>query len=150
MTSETRLALPRIAVDSGRAARLAIHGRSMLPMVREPMTVAVVPLRGRARVGDLLVFRSGDVYVAHRVVRRWAAGYVTSGDGQPEVLERVAAADVLGRVASIWSDPSPDAVRVDTALHRARGLLYARARLARLAVRRLAGRLARLHRPKGT
>jgi hypothetical protein len=94
----------------------------------------------------VLVFRAGEAYVAHRVVGYAGPICLTSGDAQPEVVERVAPADVLGLVAAVWSDGSPQAVRVDRAFHRWRGLLYARLRTARLAARRLAARLARARR----
>ncbi|MEA2666163.1 MAG: hypothetical protein QOI11_3107, partial [Candidatus Eremiobacteraeota bacterium] len=113
------------------------------PLLREPMTIDVRALRRRPRIGEVLVFRAGDAYVAHRVVGRAGAVCLTSGDAQPEVVERVAPADVLGLVEAVWSDGSPAAVRIDTAFHRWRGLLYARAGTARLAARRLAARLAR-------
>lgn len=143
LSAATRLAVARVAVEGGRGARLAIRGGSMLPLLREPMTIDVRALRRRARIGEVLVFRAGEAYVAHRVVGHAGAICLTSGDAQPEVVERVAPADVLGVVEAVWSDDSPAAVRVDTAVHRWRGLLYARARTARLAARRVIARLAR-------
>ncbi len=140
----TRLAVARLAVERGSCARLAIRGRSMLPMLREPMTIDVRALRRRARIGDVLVFRAGDAYIAHRVVGSAGETYLTSGDGQPDVVERVEPADVLGLVEAVWSDASPAALRVDSALHRLRGLLYAHLRTARLVARRIAGRARRL------
>ena len=102
-----------------------------------------------ARVGDVLVFRAADAYVAHRVLRRFDGSYVTSGDAFPEVVEHVDSGDVLGRVTAVLSDASPGAVRIDTPFHQLRGVLYARARPARLALRRAIARTKRLCRPKG-
>jgi hypothetical protein len=149
LTSSVRLALARVVVERGRQARLAIRGGSMLPLLREPMTIGVEALRHPARVGDVLVFRAGDVYVAHRVLRRCVGSYVTSGDAVPDVVEHVDSGDVLGRVTAVWSDASPGAPRIDTLFHQLRGALYARARPARLALRRVIGRAMRLCRPKG-
>lgn len=148
LTADVRLALARVAVESGRHAKLAIRGVSMLPLLREPMTIDVEPLRRPARVGDVLVFRAGDAYVAHRVLRRSGDRYVTSGDGCPEIVEHVDARDVLGRVNAVWSGPHPGGTRIDTPLHRLRGLLYARGRPARVAFRDAAGRALRLFRRK--
>jgi hypothetical protein len=144
LDAATRLAVARVAVEHGRLVRLAIRGRSMLPLLREPMTIEVRALRGAARTGDVLVFRAGDVYVAHRVIGRAGEVYFTCGDAQPDVVERVEPAELLGRVEAVWSDASPGAVRVDSAFHRLRGLLYAHVRTARLLARRLAGRVRRL------
>ncbi|MDB5042136.1 MAG: hypothetical protein JWN27_2862 [Candidatus Eremiobacteraeota bacterium] len=149
LASGVRLALARVVVERGRQAKLAIRGVSMLPMLREPMTIVVEALRCPARVGDVLVFRAGDAYVAHRVLRCSGASYVTSGDAFPEVVEHVDSGDVLGRVSAVLSDASPGAVRIDTPFHQLRGVLYARARPARLALRRAIARTKRLCRPKG-
>jgi hypothetical protein len=144
VVAAVRLALPRLVIERGRHAKLAIRGVSMLPLLREPMTIDVEALRQPARIGDVLVFRAGEVYVAHRVLRRCGDRYVTSGDANPEIVEHVDPADVLGRVAAVWSDARPGAVRIDSRFHRLCGLLYARARPARLAVRRVIGRARRL------
>jgi hypothetical protein len=144
LTAAVRLALARVVIERGRHVKLAIRGVSMLPLLREPMTVDVEALRQPARIGDVLVFRAGDVYVAHRVLRRSGERYVTSGDAYPEIVEHVDTSEVLGRVAAVWSDARPGAVRIDSPFHRLRGLLYARARPARLAVRRVIGRAQRL------
>ena len=148
LAAATRLAVARVAVERGRVAHLALRGRSMLPLLREPMMLEVRALRRPARIGDVLVFRAGDTYVAHRVVGRAGASYLTSGDAQPGVVERVAPADLLGRVEAVWSDPSRDAVRVDSPVHRLRGLLYARARIPRRIVWAVAARLRRFRRAK--
>jgi hypothetical protein len=144
LTADVRLALARVVVERGRNVKLAIRGVSMLPLLREPMTIDVEALRQPARIGDVLVFRAGDAYVAHRVLRRTGERYVTGGDAYPEIVEHVDRTDVLGRVAAVWSDARPGAVRIDSPLHRLRGLLYARSRPARLAIRRVIGRALRL------
>jgi Peptidase S24-like len=149
LASGVRLALARVVVERGRQAKLAIRGVSMLPLLREPMTIGVEALRRPARVGDVLVFRAGDAYVAHRVLRRSGGSYVTSGDAVPDVVEHVDSGDVLGRVTAVWSDAYPGAARIDTPFHHLRGVLYARARPARLVLRRVIGRALRLFRLKG-
>jgi hypothetical protein len=139
-----RLAVARVAIDAGRPARLAMRGTSMLPLLREPMALEVRALRKPARIGDVLVFTNGDRYVAHRVVARRRDGYVTSGDAQPEIVEHVPRAAILGRVEAVWTDDSGSARRVDDWQHRLRGYWYGRGRPVRLAlyaVLRLLGRL---------
>ena len=144
----TALAVARVVVESGRRARLALRGESMLPMFHEPMTIDVVALRRPARIGDILVFRVGDAYVAHRVIaRRMPNGYVTAGDGNSEQVEEVSAADVLGRVDAVWSDASSGADRIDTISRRLRGTLYARARHMRMIVRAAVRSIVKRRRP---
>jgi hypothetical protein len=145
-SQESLLTLPRIAIDRGLPVRLAIRGGSMLPLLRDSMAIEVEGLREPARVGEILVFRYGCAYVAHRVLRRLGDRYVTTGDAQPEVVELVDAPDVLGRVRAVWSDGSSSAARVDTLAHRLHGLLLVRARPVRLFIRTIAGRLDRARR----
>jgi len=141
------LGVARMVVEHGWCARLAVRGGSMRPLLREPMTLDVVALDGAPRLGDVLVFRLGDDYVAHRLVGRRGNAYVTSGDAHPENVEYVNPAEVLGRVRAVWSDATPTAQRVDTDLHRALGFLYARVRPFRLVVRRLIGAWKRPSQP---
>jgi hypothetical protein len=126
LSPQTVRAMARAAIESGRNARFALRGRSMLPLFSEPMVIEVAALNGRCRVGDVLVFAWGDNQVAHRVVGYAAENYLTCGDAQPLVTENVAVAQVVGRVESVWADASASARRVDGVLHRFCGLWYAR------------------------
>jgi hypothetical protein len=148
LAPQTVRVIARVATESGRRVRFAMRGRSMLPLLREPMILDVAPLAGRPSVGDVIVFAWGDVQAAHRVIGYDEGRYVASGDAQPEVREHVGPSAVLGRVESVWENDSPSARRVDTGLHRLRGQWFARAHpmrrqaararaLARSAVRRL-------------
>ena len=121
-----RAAVAQVVVESGRTARLALRGTSMLPLLRERMALEVRAVGRGARVGDVLVFAQGESYVAHRVVGRRGVDYLTCGDAQPEITEQVAPAAVLGRVVAVWSDLSGDARRVDDWRHRLRGQWYGR------------------------
>jgi hypothetical protein len=125
LSPDTVRVMARVAIESGRRVRFAIRGRSMSPLVREPMVLEVAPLQGRARIGDILVFAWGDNQVAHRVVGYAAENYVTCGDAQPGATEIVAPSLVVGRVHSIWKNGSAPARRVDGTCRRLCGLLYA-------------------------
>jgi hypothetical protein len=114
--------------------RMALHGRSMLPSIAEPMVLQIGPAT-RAGVGDVLVFRNGDMNVAHRIVAVEADGFRTAGDAQPHVVESVAPEQIVGRVVAIWSDASATARRVDDRAHRLRGWYYARFHAGRRAIR---------------
>jgi hypothetical protein len=134
LSPQTVRVIARVATDSGRRVRFAMRGHSMLPLLRDPMILEVAPLTRRSEVGDVIVFAWGEIQVAHRVIGYNEDRYLTSGDAQPLVTEKVAPADVLGQVDSVWEDASASARRVDTRIHRLRGFWFARAHpLRRLA-----------------
>lgn len=55
-------------------------GGSMEPLISSPGFVIYTPRR-RYTVGDVIVFRSQETYVVHRIVENGPAGYLTKGDG---------------------------------------------------------------------
>jgi hypothetical protein len=151
-----------IARRSGRA-RLTISGTSMEPLLRAGMVIDVEPLVEDPCIGDILVFLAQGALVAHRLVggelfahdsgiagarllRGNSASYRTAGDAFPEREEIVPAGKVIGRVVAVWAGPAPDAQRIDGALFRGRGRLYARTRHLRAAWGRLRRYAARLRR----
>lgn len=142
LSAQARLAVVRLALEGGRTARLAFRGTSMLPLFREPMTVDVEPLDARAPVGEILVFRLQDRYAAHRVIGYDGPYYLTSGDAQPEIVERIHPRSALGRIAQAWSDASARAVPVGGPRYWLAGRWYTHGRALRLPAREL-GRVVR-------
>lgn len=140
-SDETRAIALSMLLENGSRARFAMRGRSMLPLLREPM-VLEVERNAPVRFGDVLVFRGPEKTTAHRVIRRVPGAWITGGDAQAW-CERVPDADVLGRVVAVRRDRSPGAPRVDGLLWHARGRARALRHLAVLArgslVRRIAG-----------
>jgi hypothetical protein len=122
---QTLRAIARVATESGRRVRFEMRGRSMLPLLREPMLLEVAPLSRRSSVGDVLVFAWGDIQVAHRVIGYDGENYRTCGDACPLVTENVAPCKVLGRVEAVWQDGSPSTRRIDDGFHRLRGRCFA-------------------------
>lgn len=60
---------------------IPLHGRSMEPLVRcEKDLLDISPLNGTPRLFDIIVFRNGKRYCAHRVYRVGKNGVYTLGD----------------------------------------------------------------------
>lgn len=121
-----QLELARTVTESGGSVRLAMRGRSMLPLLHEPYVLHVSPLARPPRIGDIVVFRESGRHVVHRVVRLDDGRIRTSGDAQPDRFESVRPEDILGRVDSVWTGRAPQARRVDGPAFRLRGAYYAR------------------------
>jgi hypothetical protein len=117
--AKTQSEILRLAMK-GAPAPLAMKGASMLPDLREGMSIDVrerVPKRG-----DVVVFRSGGRLVAHRAIAVRDDEILCAGDAQPCYCERVARRDVLGVAAAVYDRSG---ARIDTPLFRMRGRLRA-------------------------
>lgn len=80
-----------------------VVGHSMEPMLRERVdTVAVVPTKERLKKYDVALFRDGEKYVLHRVVKVLPDSYVFCGDNCVTMEKGIADADILGRLDKVW------------------------------------------------
>jgi hypothetical protein len=116
-------------LQDGHAVRFQAPGSSMHPAIRDGEWMVVEPASlASVRRGDVLLYRSVRGLTAHRVVRVIAdegttEGFVFRGDNAGESEERVAQADVLGRVTGVeragsMSDPSAPRARFTVAARR--------------------------------
>ena len=73
-------------------------GISMLPLLRQGKDLFIVEKKGpeRCKSGDVLLFRRGDDYVLHRVIRVREKDYVLLGDNSVKPETGVTDEDVLG------------------------------------------------------
>jgi cytochrome c2 len=85
----------------GRAVILVAGGRSMAPSIRDGASVLLEPVRALPGVGDVVLLRSGDRLLLHRVVRRCAEGVVTRGDGAGGDDGLIAPEQVFGRAMAV-------------------------------------------------
>jgi hypothetical protein len=97
---EVALALLR----EGVAIRFRASGLSMEPSIRDGDVITVAPLEAAVRRGDVLLYRHGRRFTAHRAIGR-VRGDATllrvRGDAPGWEEERVAVADVLGRIVAV-------------------------------------------------
>ncbi|HSA34446.1 MAG TPA: S24/S26 family peptidase [bacterium] len=72
---------------------------SMLPSITPGELVHIAPVqRDRLMSGDVVVFRAGEVFVAHRLI--WKRGFVarTKGDNNPYCDRPISVFDIVGVV----------------------------------------------------
>ena len=91
-----RVGLSDILQAARRAGpwRLRVAGVSMLPRLLPDDVLDVRP-ESRVRLGDVVVFRSRGILIAHRVIGV-AGALLTAGDASRGQTEHVDRADVLG------------------------------------------------------
>jgi signal peptidase I len=85
--------------------RLAVAGRSMVPLMHEGDQVVVQLAPERVQVGDVVVVKGHQGLVVHRVVRKLGqmgrVTYLTKGDAGFGLDPPVAASDILGQVVEL-------------------------------------------------
>jgi len=122
------LEVVRLLAGSSAAPRVAMRGSSMMPLLHEPMVLALGPLRGDGCVGDIVVFERDGQLVAHRITRVRGGVIQTCGDAVPWSPEYPQASSIVGKVVAVMAHDGPDAVRIDMPSFWRRGLYTARLR----------------------
>ena len=80
-----------------------VVGHSMEPMLHERRdTVAVVPVTERLKKYDVALYRVGEKYVLHRVVKVLPDSYVFCGDNCVELEHGITDKDILGKLAEVY------------------------------------------------
>ena len=74
----------------------------MEPLLSERRdTVAVSPLSERAKKYDVVLYRRGDKYIFHRVVKVLPDSYVICGDNCIALEKGITDADIIGKMTSL-------------------------------------------------
>ena len=124
-------------------------GLSMMPMLRDRRdTVVITPVSGRLNKYDVALYRYGNKYLLHRVVKVLPDSYICCGDNciTPEI--GVTDADVIGILSEVWRGDK----KLD--LNSRRYKMYYKLRVAtfglRRFVRRMGGKILSVFRKKRT
>lgn len=79
-----------------------ISGYSMSPMLKDRRdTVVVSAFSGELKKYDVALYRAGEKYVLHRIVKVLENEYIACGDNCV-VLERVPKNTVIGKLTEVW------------------------------------------------
>ena len=94
-------------LSRGKRVRFRAPGRSMYPTIRENEAITVEPIKPRdVKVGDIILFRSGESVVAHRMIRiEKSRGntlrFILREDTLGTLDQPVEAGQILGKVVSV-------------------------------------------------
>ncbi len=93
----------RDALDAKGFAEFTVRGESMYPLLRPGMTIRVVRCAEKdLRVGDIIIFRSRDDLLAHRIVAKHGSSlWIAKGDNTFISDDPVAFEEILGRVIAV-------------------------------------------------
>jgi len=96
-------ALMQVRFQSGRFVTLSVRGWSMGHTLGPSRKIAVKPFSRPPRLGDVVLMRTRNGFIAHRIVRKISGGlfYVTKGDNCTASDGEAARDDILGLVIGI-------------------------------------------------
>lgn len=86
--------------DDPKPISIKGFAQSMMPAILPGEVIHIAPVgdRARLRIGDVVVFRYGDIFVAHRLVLTWRGRALTKGDNNPLCDPWIPLADIVGMV----------------------------------------------------
>jgi hypothetical protein len=114
----------RSALERGQRVRLTVNGGSMMPFIRDGDVVELEPIRSLPRRGDVvLVQRTEERYVLHRVLQRADDAFFLRGDAQEYWEGPFTRGNVLGKVVLSYRNGSPRVM--DSGPWRLAGLIWA-------------------------
>ena len=94
--------IEKVLSDEGMYVSCVV-GHSMEPMLYERRdTVAVVPVTERLKKYDIALYRAGEKYVLHRVIKVLPDSYVFCGDNCVELERGITDKDILGKLTEVW------------------------------------------------
>ena len=109
-----RAALQARAI-AGHGNSITVQGTSMWPML-QPDDLAMLDLRQHGfRPGEIVVYRSGERLMVHRVLSSRAGRLVTAGDSRPLIDATVPTEAILGRVVEVQTADGAVDLRSTTA-----------------------------------
>ena len=104
-----------------RDSKVITHvvGNSMLPLLRNRESIVVVEdaCRVPPRRGDVVLYKTGDTYILHRVLRVRPEGYLIRGDNT-WTLERVPKAALLATMTGFYRHAAGRLVSREDAAYR--------------------------------
>ena len=83
------------------------RGISMMPAIEAGDIVIVDTQPEKISIGDVIVYRYGDLLVGHRVIGIVKEGYITKGDNNLYTDYLVTKDRVVGKIVWVVEDPSP-------------------------------------------
>ena len=101
---ESRTGIQEILEEKGIFISTTV-GVSMFPMLRNRRdTIVIEPVKGRLKKYDVPLYKRGDKYVLHRIVKVTAEGYVICGDNCINQEYSVTDEDIIGVLTGFYRD----------------------------------------------
>ncbi len=94
-------------LQSGIGFRFQARGRSMLPSIQDGEILYVRAIAPRKlKAGEIVLFKSGGEFKAHRIVRKRGQRFITRGDAAMETDGEICGEQIVGRIFARQCEPS--------------------------------------------
>jgi len=93
-----------MSLETGSTIHVKIDGQSMWPLIKSGAVLGISPECKKIKKGDIIIFRSCDRLIAHRVIRIYADIIITKGDALIFFDPYVQLRDIIGRAVFIESE----------------------------------------------
>lgn len=87
----------KMRLNLGENIEILAQGISMLPLIRNANTI-IIKNAEEIKVGDVVLYIRGDIFVAHRVFRIEHEKYYIMGDNSPYYFEAISSDKIIGIV----------------------------------------------------
>ena len=92
-------------VDERKSVMIKPTGNSMLPFIRGGLDNVVLKVPDRElEAGDIVLFKTGERYIIHRICKIEGERITAMGDGNLNAKEQFSRSDVIGIVTEIVKD----------------------------------------------
>src|SRR5258708_8790440 len=86
-------------VTNGLGFRFQARGRSMWPTIQDGNMLHVRPVDWKSlKVADIVLFRDGAEFKAHRVIRKKGDLFITRGDSSSQADGAIRGGQIVGRI----------------------------------------------------
>ena len=82
------------------AFRFQARGRSMFPVIQDGEILHVQPASSRLKVGDIVLFREGAKFKAHRIIRKQKDHFITRGDAGIKADAAIQKGQIVGKITA--------------------------------------------------
>ncbi len=93
------VSMAREQLSADRPLVIRARGQSMWPVLRDGQELTIFPVGEEGvRVGDIVLYVTGDQMILHRVIRKRPGSYLLKGDAMGSADRWVEPPDILGRI----------------------------------------------------
>lgn len=91
-------------LNAGDTSTIPVKGFSMLPYIKGMRDWVELQKKDSYVVGDIVLFRQGERYVMHRIIRMEEERVIIQGDGVARNVEIVRPSAIFGKAIKIYPD----------------------------------------------
>ncbi len=105
MPEVKKYSFEEILREKGSLAYINV-GRSMLPLLRERRDITEIRAKGpdRCKKYDVVLYKRGDMYILHRILRVLSDGYIIAGDHNTFLERDITDEQILGVMTRVIRD----------------------------------------------